>query len=309
MRRAGALVYMTLRVLIVEPDPEELLFLQDVLREVEDEHLLPEWEQIEPLYAVTWEEARRIVLTSAPHAILLDSEVEPEAGPAECFRRMQRAALETPVLVLVDASQENLAVQLVRDGVQDFLFKKQIDCVPLAHALRNAVLRHKLLAAARSASLTDSLTRLPDRSAFLTMADRDRKLAERLERRWMLLIAEPRNLEEIALAFGEQRRDMELIEAAEQLRRVITPADWVARISDRHFALSIFDSEVESAEEAWARIRTSAMASRINVGACIFDPNRDSGRDASRPMSLESMLERALADLPPRKSAKLAGAA
>ncbi len=284
---------MTLRVLIVEPEAEELLFLQDVLREIEEERLLPEWPQIEPQCAVTWSEARRMLSTSPPHAILLnpqiDAQIDPAHAPAE-LRLIQNIAADIPVIVLAGGGQEELAIQLIREGVQDFVFKKQLDCAPLAHSLRNAILRHKLLAAARSASLTDSLTGLPNRAAFLSMATRDRKLAERLGRRWMLLIAEPRNLEQISLALGGQRRDLELLEAAEQLRGIITPADLMGRIGERHFAISVFDGEAESAEEAWARIRTSASQSRIEIGASIFD--------VSRPTSLDAMLEQALDDLP-----------
>ena len=129
-----------------------------------------------------------------------------------------------------DVSRPRSARRLMRDGAEDFLLKKHIDCAPLAHSLRNAVLRRRLLSAARAASLTDSLTGLANRAGFLAVAARDRKLAERLKRRWMLLVAEPRNLAEISRAFGEQRRDLELVEAAEQLRGMVTPADMLARI-------------------------------------------------------------------------------
>ena len=49
-----------------------MLFLQDVLREIEQERLLPEWPRIEPLCAANRAEAERILSTSPPHAILLD---------------------------------------------------------------------------------------------------------------------------------------------------------------------------------------------------------------------------------------------
>jgi diguanylate cyclase (GGDEF)-like protein len=146
------------------------------------------------------------------------------------------------------------------------------------------------LAAARAAALTDSLTGLCNRAGFLASAARDRKLAERLERRWMLLIAEPKNLTEIAVAFGEQRRDLELVEAADHLRCLITPADALARIGERHFAISVFDGETESVEQAWARIRNAAAERRIELGVSIFH--------GANPLSVDAMIEQALADLP-----------
>ncbi len=206
---------MKLRILLIESEPEEMLFLHDVLREIEETRCLPEWPRIEPLPAATWQEAEPILSASPPHVILLDLNGEEGAG---VFRLVQAAAPEVPVILTVSSDDEAVAVKLIREGAEDFLFKNQIDCAPLAHALRNAVLRHRLLAAARAAALTDSLTGLCNRAGFLALAARDRKLAERLQRRWMLLIAEPKNSPEIAAAFGEQRRDLQLIEAADHLR-------------------------------------------------------------------------------------------
>ena len=79
---------------------------------------------------------------------------------------------------------------MVRDGAQDFLLKREVDCAPLARAIRNALERHRLLAAARVTSMTDQLTGLLTRPAFLTLAERDRLLAERLGRKMMVLMAE-----------------------------------------------------------------------------------------------------------------------
>jgi PleD family two-component response regulator len=288
---------------MIQFEAEELLFLQDVLREIEQGRWLPEWPQIEPLYAASWAEAESILASSPAHAILLDVESTQERDAqqhAETFRLVQAGAPEVPVILLLETGDAALATQLIREGAEDFLLKLQVDCGPLAHALRNAILRRRRLAAARAAALTDSLTSLPNRAGFLAIAGRDRKLAERLGLRWMLLVAEPKNLTEMYRAFGEQRRDLELVRAAEQLRGIATPADLVARLDERHFAISVFDSEAESAEEAWARIRSAAAECHIEVGASIFD--------GARPLSLDMMIEQALADLP-RRQPKVAGAA
>jgi diguanylate cyclase (GGDEF)-like protein len=188
---------------------------------------------------------------------------------------------------------ESLASKLMREGAQDFLVKKNIDCGPLGHAMRNAVTRQHLLTAARAAALTDALTGLPNREGFTALASRDRKLAERLDRRWMLLIAAPRSLREIATAFGDQRRDLELVEAADHLRGSASPTDLVARIDAGQFAITVFDTEYETVEEAWIRIRASAAERRIDVGASIFD--------SIRPLSLDAMLDQAALDLLPTR--------
>src|SRR5580692_6810628 len=187
-----------LRVLLVESEPEEMIFLHDALREIEEARWLPEWPQLEPLSAATWEEAERILSgpschATFPHVILLNPDLPGQQGAAT-FRLAQAAAPNVPVILVVNPGDEALAVRLIREGAQDFLFRKSIDCAPLSHALRNAVLRHRLIAASRAAERTDSLTGLANRADFLASAGRDRSVAERIKRPWLLMVAEPSNL-------------------------------------------------------------------------------------------------------------------
>jgi PleD family two-component response regulator len=283
---------MNLRVLLVESEPEEAVFLQDVLGELgESRH---HEMQFDITHAASWAEAESLLSNRAsqPHLILLSPDLVDRQG-AQTFRSVQAAAPDLPVILLVNSLDESMALKLMREGAQDFLVKKDIDCAPLAHAIRNAVTRQHLLTAARAAALTDALTGLPNRAGFLALASRDRKLAERLDRRWMLLIAVPRSLREIATAFGDQRRDLELVETADYLRGAASPTDLVARVSAGQFAITVFDTEFETVEEAWIRIRTSSAERRINVGASIFD--------SSRPLSLDAMLEQAAQDLLPSR--------
>jgi PleD family two-component response regulator len=293
---------MNLRVLLVEPDPEEVLFLQDVLREVEEDRSFHDWLRIEVIETPAWKEAERILAAGLTDVVLLAMNLsgQPEA---ETFRRSQSVAPEVPVILLADREDQPLAAKLIREGAQDYLIRREIDCIPLAHALRNAIERHRLLTAARAATQIDALTGLASRAAFLAQAGRDRRLAERLDRRWMVLVAALRNLPEIARAYGEQRqgdkrhaeqeRDLELVEAADHLRRIAEPTGLLARIGENRFALAVFDSETESLEEAWSRIRGAALERHIDIGASIFDRNRRH--------SLETMLEQAERDLSPAR--------
>ena len=281
---------MSLRVLLVESDAEDVLFLQEALAEIEGGRYWSNWVRIEMLHADTWAKAGAMLANEDLDLLLLDLNLADTRG-AETFRRAKAAASQVPVILLTCAEDAEVAARLVRDGAQDFLIKKQIDCAPLAHAMRNAIERHRLLSATRAASTIDSLTGLPNRGSFLTFADRDRKLAERLGRRLMVLVAEPKNLGAITAAYGDQRRDLTFIEAADHLRGLVGPADLLARITETHFALTIFDTDVEPVEAAWARFHSLAGAHRIGIGAAIFD--------AAHPASIDVLLDQAESDLAP----------
>jgi PleD family two-component response regulator len=220
--------------------------------------------------------------------IVLDLELSDSRGK-ETFLRYQALASHVPSVLLVrDISEVTLAESLLREGAQDFLIRGQVDCAPLARAMRNAIDRHRLLAATRAASMVDSLTGLLSRDAFLLLADRDRHLAETLHRRQLLILAEPKT------AFApddNQGRDLGVVDAAEQLRNMAGATDLVARVGLIHLALSILDSEKESAEEIWARLHGAAAKSGISLGVAVFDPER--------PMALDRLLELAAGDLKP----------
>ena len=281
---------MTLRVLLVESDADDVLFLQEALTEIEGGRYWSNWIHIETLHADSWAKAATILANEALDLLLLDLNLADTQG-AETYRRAQATASQVPVILLTCAEDAEVAARLIRDGAQDYLIKKQIDCAPMAHAMRNAIERHRLLLATQAASMIDSLTSLPNRGAFLTFADRDRKLAERLDRRLMVLVAEPKNLSAITAAYGDQRRDLALIETADHLRGLAGPADLVARITETHFALTVFDTDVEPVEAVWARFHSTAGAHRIGIGAAIFD--------ATHPASLEVLIDQAESDLAP----------
>jgi diguanylate cyclase (GGDEF)-like protein len=281
---------MNIRVLLVESEPEDVFLLQQVLVEIEDGRHWNSFVHLETMHASTWSAAATILANEQVDVMLLDPHL-PDSRESETFRHAQAAAPHVPVILLVAAEDDANSVRMMREGAQDFLIKQEVDCAPLAHAMRSAIERHRLLSSARAGAMNDSLTGLPNRSMFTTFADRDRKLAERLGRRLMILLAEPQNLAEIANTFGEQRRDLTLVEAADHLRSILGPTDMAARIEEFRFALVMFETDVESLESVWARMHSAAGAHHIRVGAAIFDPER--------PVSLDTLIEQAAADLRP----------
>ncbi|MBZ5601072.1 MAG: diguanylate cyclase [Acidobacteriia bacterium] len=281
---------MSLRVLLVESVAEDVLFLRDVLIEIEAGRFWNNWVHIETLHAASWSEAAAILANEPVDIILLNPDLSDSQG-VETFRRVHAAAERIPMILMLGTEDGAMGVRMVREGAQDFVIKREIDCAPLAHAIRNAIERHRLLTSTRAGAINDVLTGLPNRSTFITFADRERKLAERLGRRMMLLIAEPKNLAGIAIAFGEQRRDLTLVEAADHLRGLAGPTDLIARIGECRFGLATLETGFETLESIWARLHSAAESHRILLGAAIFDPDR--------PVSLEGLLDQASMDMNP----------
>jgi DNA-binding NarL/FixJ family response regulator len=282
---AHYLFIVTLRVLLAESGTEDTLFLRDVLADLEGARCWSDWVHLETSHAETCADTTAILSTGSIDILLLDLNLRDSQG-AETFRRVQAACPHVPVILLIEPSATSLAERLVRDGAQDFLHKKEVDCAPLARAMRNAQERHRLLAATRATSMTDQLTGLLSRPAFLTLVDRDRRLAERFSRRMMILIAE------LAAWDGDaQRRDLALVETADWLRSLAGPAALVARLNFSRFGLAVFDTEAEPMDHIRARVHITASANKIALGSAVFDPQR--------PVSLDALLDQAALNLRP----------
>jgi PleD family two-component response regulator len=290
---------MHLRILIVESDPEDLLFIEEALTEIEQGRLWTPWAEVETLAASTWREATVILPRESVDIILLNPNLSDGQGAA-VFRLIQKLAPHIPIILLMDIADRDLGVQLVREGAQDFMVKKQIDCAPLAHSIRNAIERQRILVATRATTMTDPLTGLLNRGAFYTLAERDRRLAERLSRRLLVVVAEPRNLSEPAEAASQQRRDLAMVDTGDFLRGLAGSTGVLARIAETRFALTLLDTSTEPVETAWSRIHSAAAQHRIGIGAAIFEPDQ--------PVPLEILLDRAELDLETSELASKAAA-
>jgi DNA-binding NarL/FixJ family response regulator len=271
---------MNLRLLLVEPDPEEALFLKDVLADIEEGRHFRTWVHLEPIHASTWEEAAAILSTEKIDVVLLNPCL-PDCQGFETFRRSRAIAPAVPVVLLLDAGNEALGVRIVREGAQDFLIRGQVDCAPLAHALRNAVERERLVAAEQTVRFIAPLTGLANLCCFDMFAERDRKLAERLGVRWMILLAELIDLgEEVQ---GDQRRDLDIVQLGELLRGVTNPADLLYHVSPTRFVLTVFETDHDSLTQAQDRVERALAGERVVVGSATFHPGK--------PVSLEELLE------------------
>jgi PleD family two-component response regulator len=279
-------------VLLAESGTEDTLFLREVLTDLDGSRCWSDWVHLETSHATTWADAEAILVTNPVDILLLNPDLRDSQG-AETFRKVQATAPHVPVILLVDPSATSLAEHMVREGAQDFLVKKEVDCAPLARAIRNALERHRLLAAARATSMTDQLTGLLARPAFLALAERDRLLAERLSRKMLVVLAERVERAEAAAVDSVQGRDLALIEAADDLRGVAGPAALLARLSHSRFGLAVLDTLAEPVEEIRARLYTAGSTvgtpGKLAFGAAEFDPQQ--------PVSLDALLDRAARNL------------
>lgn len=114
-------------------------------------------------------------------------------------------------------------------------------------------------------SLTDELTGLYNRRGFLTLAEQQIKLANRLGKRLLLLSADLDNLKWINDTLGHQEGDAALIETAYVLRESYRNADIIARIGGDEFMVLFLENKEADAETIISRLKRT-LDSHNNKG-------------------------------------------
>jgi PleD family two-component response regulator len=212
--------------------------------------------------------------------ILLDLAAGGAAG-LHPYLLLRDSAPSTPFVILTARDEEALALTAMREGAAGYLLKEDIDCLPLARALRAALERQQALLAREQMPGVDELTGLTSRAGFLYLGEMVCRLSARWRKPATLSVVHLTGYGRLQDAFGAQARDMALLESAEMLRDLFPDADLLARTEAEQFAALSIGS---SAPALPLQVRTSQWV------------ERRAGRRSATPPLLYSAWETPIAD-------------
>ena len=144
-------------------------------------------------------------------------------------------------------------------------------------ALRQSLLDREL----RSLALTDDLTCLYNRRAFLALAGQQLKVTRRKAHGFLLFFADVDNLKEINDAYGHREGDLALVRTADALEQTFRDSDVVARLGGDEFAVLALEASCENRDVILRRLAKNLKGSNkdesryelsLSVGMARFDP-------------------------------------
>ncbi len=140
-----------LNILLVEDSPADAALVREHLRD--DPAIQCRIAHVERL-----SDALHCLDTAHFDVVLLDLSL-PDSHGVETVRRLQAGSAEVPLVVLSGLHDEEIALQAVREGAQDYLLKGHTDGYVLMRAIRYAMERKRADAArARLAAIVESST-------------------------------------------------------------------------------------------------------------------------------------------------------
>jgi len=150
-----------------------------------------------------------------------------------------------------------LAVEALRQGVQDFLDKEHLDHHALVRALRFSIERHRLQKNLQNLSLLDDLTGLYNRRGFLALAEQHLRMIQR-KGAALLIYLDLDDLKLINDSYGHLEGNRALIVTANVLRACFRQSDILARLGGDEFCVLMTDAGQDSAHQVRKRMQQRA---------------------------------------------------
>ncbi len=216
-----------LRLALIEDSPEYALLVRHLLLEELGDSVVID-------HCGSIAEAKAALVDEDLGCILLDLSL-PDATGLEGLQAVRGRAPQVPIVVLSGEENEEVAVQAVHEGAQDYLVKRHADGHLLGRAIRYAVERKRAELELAHQATHDALTGLPNRSLFL---DRLRMTLARVERRAQacaVLFLDLDRFKVVNDSMGHDVGDRLLVEAGQRLRALLRPSDTVARFGGDEF--------------------------------------------------------------------------
>jgi diguanylate cyclase (GGDEF)-like protein len=185
--------------------------------------------------------------------LLLDLGAKHSQGRA-LVQAARAAAPDLPVVILSDSEDEALAVESLRQGVQDFLPKAQLDRAAMSRALRYSTERYRLQQSLQSLPLTDDLTGLHNRRGFLVLAEQHMRVILR-KGAGLLVCLDLDNLKSINDTFGHLEGNRALVVTSNLIRNSFRQSDILARMGGDEFCVLMTDAGKDSERQIRHRLQ------------------------------------------------------
>jgi diguanylate cyclase (GGDEF)-like protein len=243
----------TLHVLLIENDAGDALRVEHAL-----------WlgdGRFELAIASTLERAIQQLAARSFHVVLLDVTL-PDSSGLDGVAIINEQFPEMPVVVLTELADDQLALDSLDRGAQDYLVKGQTSGPQLERTLRHAIQRHqiqcenqRLVGKLEHMAHYDSLTQLLNRRSFNNELEREWRRSTRLNLPLACVMLDADFFKRINDTSGHAAGDEVLRTVAELLRNSSRATDRVARFGGEEFCVLLPDTNEQNAV-VWAeRVR------------------------------------------------------
>ena len=210
----------------------------------------------------------------------------PDAKNLEALTSLVSVAPELPLVILSSMENEQLALDAVKSGAQDYLTKDRVTPELLIRAIRYAIERKQSELQVKQLAYYDSLTKLPNRLLLMEHLGQALKRAARAGSIVGVFFIDIDRFKQINDAFGHETGDRVLEQLASRLSKAMRRSDTLGRLSGDEF-VAVVDagqaSELEVVADSLRRCLEAPFATDFgelittaSVGVSTFPVNGES---------------------------------
>jgi diguanylate cyclase (GGDEF)-like protein len=261
------------RVLLVEDNPGEARALQEAIQEAAGSDFSMET-------TGRLANALKILGDGGFDVVLLDLTLPDEHG-LDTFLKLKAQATRVPVVVLIGREEEMLALEAVRHGAQDYLFKGGISGRSVVQSMRHAIdlkraeeaLKDLTFRLEAATSRLEVLANLDALTEVLNRAGLERALQSEFDRAqrggWNLVavMLDCDDFDRINESFGHAVGDVVLKEIALRLRETLRPTDHIARIGGDEFLVLLPDTRLAEGMLVAEKVRLAVAENPLRLVA------------------------------------------
>lgn len=152
-------------------------------------------------------------------------------------------ACKTPIVIMTDEIEKQVAEDAIRVGAADYLIKDQIDAPLLERTLRYAIERKTMEQHLARLAHYDSLTDIPNRILFRDRLEHAILLAERDNTNFCLMFIDLNGFKQVNDNFGHDAGDEIIKVCAQRLNNCLRRSDSVARMGGDEFTLLLQNTD------------------------------------------------------------------
>ncbi len=188
--------------------------------------------------ATTLDKALKALGDKEYDVALLDLSL-PDSTGFDGLLALQSMAPKLPVIILTAYADEEMALQAIERGAQDYLFKDKIDGKTIRHAMQYAIQRKQFEATLITRAHFDTLTGLANRELFESRLNMAVARAQRSMAGIGVFFFDLNRFKQVNDTLGHAAGDVLLRQVAERLVQCLRPYDTAARFGGDEFALLV----------------------------------------------------------------------
>lgn len=260
------MLHKNILILVIEDDAEELFLLEQILSRMDTQGV-----KLQLKFARTLEEGKARFKEADVDVILLDLNL-PDSEGIDTFETVKNQAPQTPIVILSLLHDDTLALEAVRRGAEDYLFKRETHPDLILRTIRYAIERHKLLKEVQAVhsqlekfALLDPVTELFNQKGLQEILFTEIQRARRKNHNLLVLLVDLDDFNRINRSLGPTVGDVILKEVALRLKSSLRVTDYVARLGGDEFMVLLPETRLAEGIPVAEKIRLAISTTMVTL--------------------------------------------